>query len=496
MRVLSFILIESGTYGDQFHRPFTTVTDGRGGITRNGVQRIAAATGNGANLTPAALAGTAGAVIRPDINANVPVVIDNGWDNTRFTFMLAVEHQEMAGSATIQYLTGYTDHKGISQLTSKPNFDPNMRLYFNNSITTRRIPVMTATGRGWEQRVVDADQLLMGSYSPSIRNLEHVQHSLRPMDLFTNLEVSGAYDTRTTFFEGIKKSKRSNGLAPTYLSRSLSAMKAAVTDPTSNGVSHHEMMGSAAGNAAEGTLAHDEFFSLMQSRTAFGTDKSVTLKDLVSWDPNAMSDQVMHVTLRPKFQQARTSLTEGFHDRGNSESWQGRDNETLFATILSSAVPAIMADLMLVKVAFTATNRTVDGSWQIGIGGIRGFADGLDLSQHGQQFLTFLETRVLRDLTLNNLISVDLSCVIDLLYDSRMEISIDGAPHVAYCTPQFSDGLFSPVIAGNYSAVTSLANDIEALSENLMVDRSPEVSQYSIHSMMGRNYGSASSETV
>lgn len=154
MNITKLILVETGTYNDMALRPFHTQ------FNQQSQLQLTEATRGGRNLSSSNLAGIAGQIIQPSAMALGTVSIDNGWNTRRFRFFMRVEHENRFGDTIVQFLTGYTDH---CDTTLQSRFvDPNMRLYFNNSITMREVVEMTNFGRVKRLTMADASQILVG----------------------------------------------------------------------------------------------------------------------------------------------------------------------------------------------------------------------------------------------------------------------------------------------------------------------------------------------
>ena len=490
MNITRLLFVETGTYNDMALRPYNTH------VTGDVVSAMQEATQGGHHIQPSNLAGVAESVMRPATQAQGMVDIAHGWAEPRLRFVMEITYPGFAGGEEVQYLTGYTDHVGVSALNGTAHLDPRMRLYINNSIRTRRVVEMTPLGRVARQTVSDASHVLFGQYSPGFGNMHAVTHVMRPEDVFKSIEgtpyrASGAemFDTRTTFAEGIKKSRRSNGVATDYLSRVMTAHRNAV-----EGSDHSEdlskIMGSAQGLVRESLVSQDAALQQFQRHADFSESNSITYGELQVLCPHL--DHVTHVT-RPGgvYQTAQTGQV---HQRGLSEHWNGTNNETIMATILSQSVPGILMDLMLTKVGIHATNQTLDGSYHVQITDARGFAEGLDLTPYLQRFRERLTHEILIGLTQNNLIDIQIQGVFDLLGESNIQISVAGGPFVPFCAPSFADALWAPVLTNNAQTLQVLAHDINSLAENLSVDFSPANAPYP--SLNHPEFNNGNSDTV
>ena len=458
-RVVKAIFVETGTYNDLTTRPFKTNVD------VSTLRAMQEATNMGTSITAASIAPIAGNILRPSAISQGVADISNGWDTPRFRFMLEVEILTNSNFATErQVITGYTDHVGALERNGQMVVNPQMRMFFNNSVKLRAINELTPWGvPSVRQTVVNASQLLSGVYQPSF-NGGRVTQSMRPEDLFATsslgvLADEDVIDTRVTFGGGhIKKSNRKNSSAPEYLARVMEAHKSAVNHGDSEFTDYTRMMDQARSFAQDELVSDDVYLYNLMNRTSLGHEASVTYGELCTIDEQL--DSIAFFSLR--------SPTEVVHTRGSTEHWQGSTVETMSAIMLVHSVPSIMMDLMLTGVSFMATNRTLDGSYDVRLAGSKSFAT-MDMSEQLVAFRQRLIVEVLRNLTNNNRMEFDIKLQVDLLGETFVSISINGGPHVDYTMPSFCDALVAPVITDDRNDLTYMANDMNSLSDNLSV---------------------------
>lgn len=466
MNITRLNFVETGTYGDMVIRPYTT------SVTPREISILQEATDNGANLNPANLAGVAGSIIRPCTEGVGVASIENGWDTKRLRFFMEVQIPSIAGAVVVQYLTGYTDHVGVSY---NGTIDPNMRMYFNNSIFARKMLVQTPFGQQGQTTVSDASQILHGNYTPSFRNLNSNAFTMRPEDVFTTISASqmgnvDIVDTRPSFAtSSLKKSRRSNSSPTTYLSRVMTAHRDTFNDGEVDD-EYQTAMSRAVGRVRESLVSQDNTLSIFQRETSLSEGSSITYGELCHLCPQL--DSLTRVAL------ATGVIADTMHTRGQSEYWTSTTNEAIFCTILTHSVPAVMMDLMINKVAFVATNQTLDGSFQIQFGEVLSFAENQDMTPYIQQFQRRLISEIFQDLTRNNLIDIQLTAHFDVLGETVMDISLGGGPTVRFVSPSFCDGLTSPVLTNDAQFLKAMSSDIDSLADNMQMNLSPANTDY------------------
>lgn len=460
MHITKLLFVETGTYNDMTVRPYNTFVEAQDIL---GFQE---ASNGGRNLSPSALA-TVSNVLRPAAQHEGIVQIADGWNSRRLRFMMEVTQGGVMGAQVKQYLTGYTDHYGLSD---QGFLDPNMRLIFNNTLTVRAVQeFQPGIGNINRMTVSDASHVINGQFSATFGSNQVGQRVMRPQDVFdtmghTVLGTDDVMDLRTSFAGGIMKSRRNNGSASHYLSRTLGAYRQAYNDDTNNSNDLGALLGTAAGTVQEGLVSTDGFLAylLRMQTTGLLESGSVTYGELCQFEPNL--DQ--HITdvfpITPTYR-----ATNYVHHAGDSENWTGNTMETVIATALSHSVPSIMTDMMLTGIHFRATNQTLDGTVSIVPMAAESFAEGVNLEPYIKHFVYRLEHEVLRALSRNNLIDYAIEVRIDILNDSMISVAMNGNQPVVYWNAQFADALNAPVITNNGATLGKMAYDIENLVNNM-----------------------------
>lgn len=487
MRVIRCLMVKTGTYNDVAARPYQTQFD------THKLNQFQEVTQGGRYVSGSTLAGVAGGMLRPTAEAEGIVGIENGWDTPRLRFLMEVEYSsDIMGAGQRQFMSGYTDYVGVS---ANHAVDPKMRLFFNSSVTVRNTVEMTPVGRQTIGRVMDSSHILRstelqpltsGLGAPGVPGQNPMMGSsmfrgpglsqfgqpsptlMRPQDVFSSmstrvLDDADILDYRTMAM-GPSKSRRSNGSAPDYLSRTLKAYSAARAHDDVYQGDFADVMEEARGQVQESPVTQDLWLHQLSRATQFGDTMSVTWGELCSMDPNI--DGVAQIILGDSGNGMGPVST-----RGNSEYWTTSTMQTIAATILSNSVPSLLMDLMMTQVDFMATNQTLGGAdpFDIKILHAQGFAQNLDLTPYLQRFEGRLITEVLRDLTSNNAIDINLRMSVDILGETTIDLEMNGEPSIRYVMPSFCDALAAPVMTMNPDRLRDLSSDLSSLYENLDV---------------------------
>src|SRR5690606_11460859 len=145
-------------------------------------------------------------------------------------------------------------------------------------------------------------------------------------------------------------------------------------------------------------------------------------------------------------------------------------------------------DLGITIIGLTLTNRTLDGSFHVGVTEhppVKTFTEGMDTRPLIGSLLQYLRTAVLPDLSVNRGQGIDITAIIDVMGDTAITISLDGAPAIPFTVPSFADSLFSTVLTDNMQGVDIMAGHFEELASSLAVNNTNR------HSPLMMDYGSA-----
>lgn len=452
-RVTKFLVKDTGTYNPQMRRAYNTNLDAStmGAI----VERV-----HGTDkFNPMLLSGIAGQFIQPTATPERELMIPNGWDTPRTRFMLSLEHEFPGlGSRVTEVVTGFTDHQGI---TMSGAIDPNMKFYVNSVVQTRSVLMHTPFGTQQGVTVVDNSHVLADNSFGSIYTPVK-EHRLRPEDVYSamsrlNAEVGDAVDMRTVQTNVAVKSRRANALPATYMAGILENHRVAAHNQEF-GSGMQDILTSARGNAAEASVVKDPFLSAMTQITGRPASNMFTMNELRQLDPNI--DAVAVIGFSGPTQQAQQ------HHAGQTQHWAGTDRETLVATILSQAVPALMMDLALTVLVFKSTNNTIGSQMLTQPLDYHGFAN-IDMTENIRIFISQFEAIVLRDITYNNQIGYNLEMRVDLLGETMIRVQLDSGPVIDYVTPSFCDALMTPVLTTDVNQANNVARDFDMLISNV-----------------------------
>lgn len=484
MIVQKLIFIRTGNYQPQASRPYWAHS------TPQLTSQLIEQTHGGQKIEVANLAGIAGQVMRPMSEAQGIIGIVNGWDITRLRFFMEVHFNSMEGIPSVQYLTGYTDFDGLSN--TGDHIAADMRMYINNSITTRRQTFNTAYGTNSTLLLKNASQILVGEPMNDYRGLPTAMHTARPEDVFGAIGAlrddyddrkmpshmhmhaqetkEPIYDMRSPFVNGpMKKSNRINGSSPHYLSRLLKTYRSAMlsADPLHD---FSALANSMCGMVREETIGTDQFMSgMINNGSSLAEGTSFTYGELTRFAQAVNQNTTVIHPSKPS-ERARD------YRMGTSE-WTATTNETIVATVLMHSMPSILVDFMITDIGFHLHNRTIGGQPYMAFSHILSFVDGMDMRHYAEPLQQRIFAEVFRDITRNGDLDMEIMGRINMLGDSVFTISMMGGPAVEFAAPQFCDALLAPVVANNIDSIHAIARDVDVIADAIgRVDLAPNQS--------------------
>lgn len=497
VRVLSFILTQTGTYQDQHLRPFMAR------VEAHHIDTLSRTTNNGRSLNVSAVQDVAGEIVRPQAETEGVAGIAEGWRSRRFRFMMVVEESIpfMPHDRTRRVFFGYTDHCDASI----NHLDPRMRIYFNSETVIKDFIRPTPNGPVHEARVVGSNQIVSPlDLSGQVQSAYHASpttYLIRPEDVFSmgqtmevvrNLESVGriqgpidmTYDSRAMVGRGgaYKYSARRDTSPTRYLSDTLNAYQHALKESEmmqdeDDHMDRATLYGTAQARAANHDIHSNTFIARLKDHAGFMERGFVTLSDLYQTFPETRTDQVTRYSLDDGRSIRRVS------DASDSMSWDGSDHTTIGASLLAQVVPSVMMDNFFRVLSFSATNGMGLDQYVIDIhpDNSRAVVDGLVMRPYFEEFQRRLIVDALGSLSNRNQRSFAVSMICDLAGESIIDITLDGAPVVRYVAPTFSDSLFAPVITRNETLPKHISEELLYLVQEIVPGTAEQVVMNSIH---------------
>lgn len=508
--VENLIAVQTGTYQDQWVRPFKTA------VNDNVIAGLREVTRGGLNLGAAAVQEIACDVIVPQANVESKVNIMNGMNCRRFRILLTVNesHPFIDGTTTRRVFYGYSDNSDAS----RNYLEDEMRIYLNSETIIAEAIHNTVHGAQRRASISASNQIIspvgpdMGAHGNGLfaRNSSYL---IRPEDNFNRMQtaqvaanlsssglfpgiVDASYDNRTMVGEGgsFKYSMRRDTSPTRYLSDSLAAYSHAIkeskdsiinTGDFNNDIASKEVIyGEAASACRNHNIHSNTFLSLLNEHSGYMEKGYVTFGELCRLFPEMRNKSGRDVT--------QFSMDDGRSIRKvthaqDSQVWSGADYTSVAASLLAQAIPSIMMDTFFRSFSFAVTNGQGNNNYlfEPHPDACKAIVSGIDMRPYIQDFERRLAVDVLNNITRGNQIPFKISMYTDLVGDSIIDLCVGGGPVERFVAPTFADSLFSPVITGNSNQASEIANDLTWLVSNVIEgDQRPQQQIYT-----GQNNG-------
>lgn len=459
-QVTKFILAEAGTYNSQYLRPFQM--DFRGET----VGLLQEAVGNNTNVSAANLSGVASQFFRPTPTPEVAAQIIHGWGQKRFRFMLEIQYSR-GGLTTNEIILGYTEHDGVSLQSSA--IDENMRFFVNSVITTRNNPILGTNGAATQTVIADASQVLFDHNWVDGQSNIYANPSnfrLRPQDVYGAMSMVndipesvryGLVDANIVSRSAPALSKRKHNIAGHYVANMINSYNTATADSMMK--TEDEIYSDAAGYVRDALSSHNVF--LKRIKELQGKDVAAfTYKELRNLD-NFIDHKKQVLGFG-----AVSRSSQQLHQAGQTADWHGADAETLYATIIGQAMPALMMEYGIMQVHIQSTNNNLNAQPETTFHGINSFGN-MDLSGPANALRQRFDIEIIRDMSYNNQIRYYVDCRFDLLGDSTITISLENSPLTTFTVPSFSDSLLTPLLTVNANRAYDVGIQFSAMFDNL-----------------------------
>lgn len=450
IKVKRLIIQETGTYGQQYKRAFTSALDG------HAVRSLLDTVEQTKTITASTIASIGLPLVMPSADTEGVVAIPNGWKQKRFKFFLELAIEDQMGSIKNEYIVGYTDYMG----TSYSGALDNQMAFFVNAVNIVRVNTrITPIGTQTYSAIIDNSQVICNNNYDNA-HAQAQMFVMRPDDIFTRIESSdlSQYGDNTTFvdtrlFASRKpmKNNRVNTSPTNFVASLLDSFRSA--NNADHSFNQTNVYQSAKDSLASSPIAQDPFISFIQSECEFGNSFNLSL--LRSLDPEV--DKVTVVV--PMSHQARM----GLHQADNSCDWGGSDVETLIASTLTQSVPAYMLESFLNDVNFRASNDGFGGKMVVVVSDANSFMQGSSLARYIEGFAFRVENELMKALSYNNQMLVDVWFKADLLDEVQIQVSVNGGMPKTFVAPAFADSLMTPNTTHNQANVATMTNHFDSL---------------------------------
>lgn len=465
-KINKLVIQETGTYNQQFLRPWQTHVD-------YDVQSnfVSVAQQYGAHIPTAAYDQLSSGFLQKQAAPECNIDIPGGWNEKRIRFFMETQHEFATGGTVKTYYLGYTNHVGV---TASGAIDPRMMFYVNSLVRTRaayaNIPGMGMVG---SETVYETKQILQGNQTQTNGMFHNAQApnqtlSMRPQELYRffggegeimslgeSLTGATVADTRLQIPSIGKMTDRMNNAPSSYIGNVLGGALGSLGNhqlgESKESCLNRQISGM---ESSSDNIAQDALFKSISNVHGSLAAGRFTYSDLMKVEPGIYN--VTNYVIIPPSEKGK------LHQVGLTSGWHGSDISTKAAASLAHSIPAIMTENLITRIVLTSTNNELGGRINTQIIHANSFSSG-DMRQYYDRFRTMFEAIMATEITYRNSLTYMLEMNVDLLGETWIKISIDNGPVYDYVAPSFSDGLFSPMVSVNRSAVLNVANDFSCL---------------------------------
>lgn len=454
-RARKSIFSETSGYRNVYARPYEVNVN-----NRSIIDDFMTVTEDATNINKVGIAKVASNIIMPSAVPEHMLNIDGGWSDKRMVFMISVEHHEKGRNYPIlTVLSGYTDKMDVSLRGSIAH---DTKLYINN------VQTFNTTGG---LRPQDTANLISGGTSVVYGYEDYARKPymyepltvMRPYDIVVDINSSlnddsiDSYNTAKNINQmRVLASRRSNSMANYYLNDIVKAVTTERNASDFHGLRESSGLGAALTKLSELNLTRNALLRELKYQDEFVNDGFVYWGDLQSIISKLDDETVIATRGGGNGIRASNSFVS------DSNDWSTADNETVAATIIAQAMPAILTNAMVTYVSLEFSTETLDGRPYVRIDDVLTFDNAIDPNRQVQVIESMIEHELI-PLLVNGDGDITVKMEFDILTDARMNISLDGEPFVPYTSPCFCDSLLSPVVTNNSERVANISRNISAL---------------------------------
>lgn len=459
--VVELVLMESGSYGDQFMRPYKTELKGPM------IDRIQERFEKTRRFTPALLASIANQFMVPDTRPRGVIEIPHGWNERRGRFILTIEIKLATGGKIRQVIMGYTNSVGFT--ISKVDHD--MEFFINNMYILTERQIETRNGYRTEYYPSHMNDVLSDRDNAGIRNRHERRYTIRPEDIFSTIDASQSHalvddltDIRITLNKGAIKSRMSNRIGSRYMAGVLNSRQKALennSDYAGTSIDHNS---TAQGYSQESYASDDVFLQAISNlRDLARTVDNFTMGDLLKIDPDA--DRRTDLNL---FDDDAAAITR--YSSQEINRLDGQEEEDRVAALIAVAVPALMFELGIHTINFQVHNQGIGHSFVFEPSKADSLIRNMTIGPMVDIFEDRLIDELLLPLTADNQFDIGIKLNCRVFGEIDFTLYWDGKNRGRYVLPCFCNALSSPVLTDEIGDVKKAARDFTSLFDEILPD--------------------------
>lgn len=468
LTIVKIMAFETGTYNNMYHRPYES------NVNVDLLNQYDEVTRGGRIINESSLQVLAPHIIAPSAQAESQIVIQNGWGQKRFRFIMVVQEDQGIGGALMHIMSGYTDHNDVVGM-SETTINPQARLIFNTVVT-----VNVVQGYQSQDQTAQVQSRVVDSYHVIQRPIANTPSrgwgssgvvSLRPEDVVDQMATDNYSTTGETISlcngfatENMVRSSRMNNSSPDYLARTLNAIAYSAREYEQNASSskgYGTMLDNAIGHLQERQLNNDQFMRDLLLRTAMRQEGSVAWGELQNIFPY-INDPT--ITQFKRTDPAKKDLY--MSTQGNTEYWTTSTMEVQIAARIAAAFPSAMVGMLIGRATINCSNMNVHNRMDSQCS-VSALVPGvtIDLVTAAEHLKQRMYIDVLNSVTQNDRIPLSVQVRCDVLGDTFITVQFNCGRPIDFALPTFADHLFTPVLAQSRQALDGLANDFSKLAD-------------------------------
>lgn len=414
---------------------------------------------NGFNAcSRSSMAHVAGKILAPTLDSKGTVLIENGWDEKRYSVNLIVE--VIRGShATREMLTGFTNYAGA---TASGLLDPEMTFMINDHTIISTDTVMGGAGlRSRANKIVTQKHINKTVVEVGHGDVVHATESLRPEDALAMAsrasmigDATDCDDSRTMISSIGNETSSLNALSSNWLHSLLTGVTKTLDGENLWVGSDHTIASQARNEVVGADNTRSMFMQNASNESYIGEKGVISVRELGRMFPN--------------FDAATQVVDQGHVQdmRMGTEDMRCANRETLIADQLSNIIPAMLNRFTLSEINFCASNEIMVGLDGVGSAEVspiaarayRGAEDRMRIN--AESFCQNVKTEVIPVLFPYADCDFTINGTFRTASGSDLSISINGGHPIPFHAPNYADCLKGTMAALNNNQANAVASGV------------------------------------
>ncbi len=403
------------------------------------------------------------------------VYLPGGFGETRYRVAIEFLETQMGSTENISYITGYTDHMDCSNGNGGLDFPAEMRFYFNEirSVATRRGNNL----RGATTRSVKDTSQIFSRIDDGRTSNAYQQpdtHLMTPAVVTQTMQANVLHqtlglqqheieinDSRTSMMmHNNYRSQGSNRVRSTYLTRVLDGYSRARLGDIGKQRQEIGILADAIHHSGDASIANSRFFEILLADTDYDFNGYVTWRELKRCFPEILGRDC-DVSVHP-MSQDRLQRSFGLD---NITPWNDNSLETMISNITVAGIPAMMPDLLLEEITFSANNDTEDGSIFVLIDNYATMYDDLNRDKELETLENRIRYHLYSGCDFVDNVMFHVQGTISTQYECTLAVSVDDEEDQVYRYPSFAAALDTSLVSTSQEDVYHIADDMRKLLE-------------------------------